>query len=57
MYLYIDKKTFMNNDRNKQLDEICNLTYRNIFNFLKDYYLEENNSMKKIIVLPIHLNI
>lgn len=46
MYLCIDKKTFMNNDRNKWLDEICNLTYRDIFNFLKDY-LEENTCIEE----------
>jgi hypothetical protein len=36
----------MNNDRNKWLDEICNLTYRDIFNFLKDY-LEENTCIEE----------
>lgn len=46
MYLCIDKKTFMNSDRNKWLDEICNLTYRDIFNFLKDY-LEENTCIEE----------
>nr|DAS65329.1 MAG TPA: hypothetical protein [Ackermannviridae sp.] len=46
MYLCIDKKNFMNNDRNKWLDEICNLTYRDIFNFLKDY-LEENTCIEE----------
>jgi hypothetical protein len=36
----------MNDDKKKWLDEICTLTYRDIFNFLSDY-LEENTSIEE----------
>lgn len=46
MYLCIDKKSFMNNDKKKWLDETCSLTYRDIFNILKDS-LEEDTSIEE----------